>query len=158
MSTHIRRVMHIVVMTAVVAIAVIMHIEGRVMAEGSLAERVKVIGEYRQDEVELMIENFIAQLYNATSSSDAENAANELKEIMTSDEIDNIKDEIGYNYNGYRVQEIMIHYISEENSSDGRAREMIDLKVGNDSVNCMYMIECKINGEGKIFSHTIWRY
>ena len=34
----------------------------------------------------------------------------------------------------------------------------IDIKVGNNEHNKMYLIEFTINSEGKIFQHKVWRY
>lgn len=130
----------------------------QVMADESLYERAKVIGDYRQDEVEDKLDNFIEEVYNATSEMSAERATKELSDIMTDQEIKSLKDDLGYNRYGYSVQEVNIYYISKENSYDGRKREFIDLKVGNEDVNYMYMIEFKINDDEKIFSHTIWRH
>lgn len=123
-----------------------------------LKERARAIGEYRQDEVEQLMENFIAVAYEGASEDDSKKAAEELKDIMTAEEIETLKSEIGYNANGYKVQQVEVYYVSAENSSDGRPKEFLDLKVGNDSVNYMYLIEFTINSDGKIFTHTIWRH
>ena len=126
--------------------------------KGSILDRAKVIGEYRQDEVEQLMENFVSSAYGASSESGAKRAAGEMQEIMTTDEVSNLSSEIGYNSNGYDIQEVKVYYVSKANSYDGRTKEYMDLKVGNKDVNYMYLIEFTVNDESKIFTHTIWRH
>lgn len=116
------------------------------------------IGEYTQEDVESMMGRFVAAAYNATSGIETEKAADELKNIMTEDEIATLKEELGYNCNKYEVLESKTYFVSAENSYDGRKHEYLDFKVGNDEINYMYLIEFTVNGEEKVFNHTIWRH
>lgn len=118
-----------------------------------------VINGYRQDEVESIIINGISGIYTASSLSDIDNALNRLSKIATDAEIGKLRDSVMYNNDVVNnIIGIQIYYCSKENSSDGMAREFVDLKVGKSDYNYMYMIEFIINNDGVIYKHKIYSY
>lgn len=118
-----------------------------------------VINGHRQDEVESIIINGISGIYTASSLSDIDNALSKLSEIATETEIEKLRDSIIYNDNVVNdIIGIQIYYCSGENSSDGMAREFVDLKVGKSDYNYMYIIEFIINNDGVIYKHKIYSY
>lgn len=112
----------------------------------------------RQDEVEEILVEFASMIYAPTSEKDMMEASESIKDILTEEEYNNILNGLYYEESNNRIQELKVYYCNKENSADGRAREYVDIKVGNNKENKMYLLEFTINSDGKIFQHKVWRY
>lgn len=112
----------------------------------------------RQDEAEAMLTDVVRMLYAPTSEEDVDSALENLKNYCTENEYNTLKEEAVYNKSNIEIMETNVYYCSKQNSSDGRAREYVDVKVGNDDENTLYLLEFIINSDGKIMEHKVWVY
>ena len=147
----------IAVVSLYVAISITAHAKNN--TEKEIEDRIVTVNGYRQDEVEEKLARFVRLVYTPKSKEDKQKAIDEMRDISSTLAINNLRENIAeYSKTTNEViQEMNVYYVSKENSRDGLAREYVDLKVGNDEVNRMYLIEMVISDD-VIHKITPWRY
>lgn len=124
-----------------------------------LKENTVVLGEYRQDEVEAILIEVISGIYTANSEEEVASEIEKIREIATDNVCESLKSNISVDKNNTNeILDIKCYYCSKDNSGDGRAKEYIDVKVGSNSLNKMYMVELSINDNGEIIKCDVWKY